>query len=48
MGKTVLLATAIVIGVAIIWGLPGILWARVFAVPIGIALWILAKLLKWM
>jgi hypothetical protein len=48
MGKTMALATVIVVGVAIIWGLAGVICVQVFAVPIGIALYFVAKLLKWM
>lgn len=48
MEKATLLATVIVIGAAVIWGFPGVIWVHVFAVPLGCVLWVIAKLLKWM
>jgi hypothetical protein len=48
MGKIMLLATVIVLAVGIIWGLTGLLWIYVFSVPVGIVLWIFAKIVKWL
>jgi hypothetical protein len=48
MEKTMGLATVIVVGAAVLFGLAGVLWTYVFAVPIGIGLWIVAKACRWM
>ena len=48
MGKTMTLATVIVVGIALLFGLPGALTTLLFSVPLGVLLWIVAKLLRWM
>jgi hypothetical protein len=48
MEKTMLLATVIVVGIALLFGLPGALWTLTFSVPIGCVLWVVARLLGWM
>lgn len=43
MGKTMGVATLLVVGVAALFGMEGVLWMWVLAVPTGIALWLFAK-----
>ncbi len=48
MGKTMTLATALGLGVAAIFGMTGACWFAALSVPIGAALWVFAKTVKWM
>jgi hypothetical protein len=47
MGKTMTLATVIVVGIALLFGMPGAVWTLAFSVPIGCVLWVVARLLGW-
>ncbi len=48
MEKTMILATVIVVGIALLFGLPGALTTLLFSIPLGVVLWVVAKLLRWM
>jgi len=48
MGKTMTLATVIVVGATIIGGMPVALWMCAFSPLIGAGLWGFAKTVKWM
>lgn len=48
MEKTMILATVIVVGIALLFGLPGALTTLLFSIPLGVALWVVAKLFRWM
>jgi hypothetical protein len=47
MEKTMSLAVAIVLLVALAGGLSGVLWCFVFAIPIGIALAVVGAAMGW-
>jgi len=48
MGKTMGLATVIVAGVGLVFGMGGLLVAAAIAPLIGVGLWLFAKGVKWM
>ena len=48
MGKVMLLATIIVVGAALIWGISGVLWIDACFLPFSIGLYIVARILKWL
>lgn len=48
MGKTMGLATVIVVGATLVFRLPGALWCCALAPAIGAGLWGFAKTVKWM
>lgn len=48
MGKTMTLATLIVVGGTVLGGLPAALWMAALAPAIGAGLWGFAKGVKWL
>ncbi len=48
MGRTMLLATIIVIGIGLVFGMGGLLVAAAIAPAIGVGLWLVAKAVKWL
>jgi hypothetical protein len=48
MGKTMGVATVIVVGATVLLGMPGALWMCALSPLIGAGLWGVAKTVKWM
>lgn len=48
MGKTMGLATIMVVGIGLVFGMGGLLVAAAVAPLIGVVLWVVAKGMKWL
>jgi type IV secretory pathway VirB2 component (pilin) len=47
MGKTMALATLLVVGVTLLYGLEGAVWMWALSIPIGVVLFIVGAVFGW-